>query len=333
MRLFKKLHTRIAASALLAFPTALASGGALAAPSVAVDLAPVHSLTAMVMEGVGEPSLIVPPSASPHGYSMRPSEARALARADLVIWLGPDAEPWFAEPLEALAPDALDLALSEAPGVHIRVLDDVLKHGDAPDHEGEEHADEDHDGDDHARDEHSGHAAHGPIDPHLWLDPQNSVLWLDSIADALSGVDPENAARYRANAARRKLELEALTEELATALAPVRGQRFIVFHDAYGYFEDRFGLNSAGAVALSDGAKPGARRMAEIHRAVAEADVRCIFSEPQFDSKLVAAIADETGAAVAELDPLGARLNPGPELYSALLRNLASAAATCLAPR
>ena len=326
MRLFEKLLKRLAAPTLLTLPAALASGVALAAPSVAVDLAPVHSLTAMVMEGVGEPVLIVPSNASPHHYAMRPSEARALARADLVVWLGPEALPWFAAPLAALAPDAIDLPLSEAPGVYLRRLGDVLERGKHPDRDTPDH-------DDHDDSDQSGHAAHGPIDPHLWLDPQNAVAWLEPIAEALSGVDPENAARYRANAARRKSEIVALTAELTALLAPVRAERFIVFHDAYGYFEDRFGLNSAGAVALSDGAKPGARRMAEIHRAAVATGARCIFSEPQFDSKVVAAIAEETGAAVAELDPLGARLKPGPELYGALLRDLAAAAAACLAGR
>lgn len=313
-----------ASLASVALWAAGATAAANAAPSVAVDLAPLHSLTAMVMEGVGEPALIVPQNASPHGYAMRPSEARALAGADLVIWLGAEAAPWFVGPLSSLAPDAATVPLAEIEGVQRRDLRDELhRHDDHDNHADEGHADEG-----HAKEGHD----HGPLDPHLWLDPANAVIWIDAIASALSVEDPENSERYAANAASARASVVALGDEIDQALSPVRSTPFIVFHDAYGYFEDRFGLHSVGAVALSDGARPGARRLSELRAAVEANAVRCIFTEPQFDAKIAAAIAGETGARLAELDPLGAALEPGPTLYPALLRALTASLTDCLTP-
>lgn len=338
---------------------ALATAGAAQAevPSVAVDIAPVHSLVARVMEGVGEPDLIVPPGASPHGYSLRPSEAQALQDADLVFWIGPALTPWLGETIATLAPDAQALELLEAAGtteLEIRegALFEVDDHGDGDgtvgihgdeidaadgDHaEDADHAaeaaavdDEDHGEETTEAGAHDDHAA-GAHDPHAWLDLENAKVWLDAIATELSSADPENADAYIANAAAGRAELDTLITEIETILDPVRDRNFIVFHDAYQYFETGFDMPAAGAISLGDAAKPSPARVEEIHDRVAEADVTCVLGEPQFNPDLVQTVLDGTEATSGVLDPLGSDLEPGTALYPQLLRNLAQTLADCL---
>lgn len=251
----------------LSLAASLLAGSALAdVPRVAVDIAPVHSLVARVMDGVGSPSLIVIPGASPHEYSLRPSEATALQEADLVFWVSPDLTPWLEDAIETLAGGATVTALLETDGT----MELPFREGalfDAHAHEGDEHADEDHDGDhkghrdhdgevhadddehaehenredepahdeDHADAKHAGHDdhGHGAHDPHAWLSPENGAVWLNAIAAQLSAADPDNADVYFGNAAAGREELADLSAEINATLDPVRGGNFIVFHDAY----------------------------------------------------------------------------------------------------
>lgn len=328
-----------------------ASSKAKVAPAVVADIAPVHSLVARVMDGVGMPSLILPPGASPHSYSMKPSEARALQSADVVFWVGPSLTPWFGNASESLTPAAAVIPLMESDGVtllpfresatfekHDHAHGEGHGHSDAHAHEDEHAHKDEHAGEDkHAHeDEHGdvhkeahGHAE-GAIDPHLWLDPENAKVWLDAIARALADADPANGNAYLANAAAGSDELDALTERLDADLAAVRGRPFVVFHDAYHYFEARFEVKAAGAVALSDASDPGPARVAEIRQLVADTAALCVFSEPQFEPKLVATVIEGTDARSAVLDPIGAELTPGPGLYPALLENLKDQLIVCL---
>ena len=292
----------------------LAAPAAAEPPRVVADIAPVHSIVARVMAGVAEPALLIPPGTSPHAHALRPSEARALQDADLVVRVGDALTPGLGDRIAALA-DAEVIALADAPGV--RTL--PLREGPGGDHGH---------GDDAGHDEH-GHDHEGGIDPHLWLDPANAAAWTEAVADALAARDPANAAAYEANAAAARSELALLGAEVAATLAPVAGRPVIVFHDAYQYFEAAFGLQVAGAVALSDAAPPGPARLAEIRDAARGAGAVCLFAEPQFDPGLAAVVAEGTDLPVATLDPLGAALEPGPGLYPALLRGLAEAAAGC----
>ena len=337
----------------LSVTAALMTGTAMAdVPRVAVDIAPVHSLVAHVMAGIGEPSLIVPPGATPHEHSLRPSEASALQDANLVFWIGEDLTPWMAGAIETLADQADVTTLLEAEGVTLLGFrEDALFEAhphDQDEHEHEEHAEaegHDHDqdhahGDDHAHGhDHEEHAEdhdhdhahdHGAHDPHAWLSPDNAAVWLDVIAAELSSADPENAGAYFANAARAKDELEAVSAEVNETLEPVRGLRFVVFHDAYQYFETAFDLPASGAISLSDATDPSPARIAEIQERVAEEGIDCVLAEPQFDPGIVATVMDGTDARTAVLDPLGSDLEPGPDLYPQLLRNLAGSLAGCL---
>ncbi|MEQ8901623.1 MAG: zinc ABC transporter substrate-binding protein [Roseovarius sp.] len=297
------------------------------APKVVADITPVHSLVAQVMEGAGTPDLLIAPGASPHGYAMRPSEAAALEAADLVFWIGEGLTPWLEGSIASLAEDAHVIALLGAG--ETRVL--PFREGIAFD----EHGDHDLGHDDHAHDDHGhddhGHA-HDGADPHAWLDPANARIWLDVIADELAEHDPENAALYKANSAAVQAEIAALQADIAKQIAPLRDVPFLVFHDAYQYFEARFDIAAAGAIALGDAADPGPARVAALRDMSEELDIVCVFSEPQFDPKLVRTVfGDDVGHGV--LDPLASDVAPGPSLYPEILRGMARALTGCLGPQ
>ncbi|RMA40618.1 zinc ABC transporter substrate-binding protein [Rhodophyticola porphyridii] len=333
----------------LSLTATLMAGTALAdVPSVAVDIAPVHSLVAQVMQGVGEPTLIVQPGGSPHEYSLRPSEAAALQDADIVFWVGEDLTPWMAGAVETLADGADVTTLLEVDGVTLLDFREGAlfeahshEHGDHDHDHGEDHAhdhdhgdEHDHDhahGDEHAHDhDHDHDHAHGEHDPHAWLSPDNAAVWLNAIAAELSATDPENAGTYFANAATAREELDGLVTEINATLEPVRGLSFVVFHDAYQYFETAFDFPASGAISIGDAVDPSPARIAEIQGRVADEGIQCVLSEPQFDPGLVATVMDGTEANTAVLDPLGSDLEPGPDLYPQLLRNLATSLAGCL---
>lgn len=322
-------------------------------PSVVTDIAPIHSLVTRVMQGVGEPHLILPPGVSPHSYAMRPSEARNLQDADLVIWMGEELTPWLEDAIESLSGDAQTLELLHLDGTHLldnreeavfggdhdEHHDDEHKDDHADEHHGEhgdDHAEEhkDHHDDDHHDDE--KHAAedehahdHGAHDPHAWLDPKNAQFWLGKMAEKLSEIDPNNAELYTTNAVAAASEIDDLTETLRADLADYSDARFIVFHDAYQYFENAFGLKAAGALQVSDATAPSAARLAEIQEEIAEHGVTCVFAEPQFNPGLIGAVAVD-GVKSGELDPLGASIAPGPSHYLAMLQQLAQNATDCL---
>ena len=353
---------------LLVFAAAtwFAASPALSAPRVVADILPIQSLVARVMEGVGTPASVVPPGASPHAYAMRPSEARTLAEAEVVFWVGEALAPWFRKAIDGLAEDAVVVELMEAPGVVVfdfpeRGHDDEHgEHGDEhEDHDehGDEHEDHDEHGDEHDEhdehgDEHEEHGEHGDehdesgehdehgdehahehegADPHIWLDPRNGQAILAAVAERLAQIDPDNAAEYAANAEAGAAELDALMTRTEALLAPVRGKAFATAHDAYQYFERRFGIRSAGAVASVDSVAPGPEQLAEVREIIREENVICVFIEPQIDDKLVRVAAEGSDARVGVLDPTGERLEPGPGLYPALIEGLAQDLADCLA--
>lgn len=293
--------------------TLTASSALAEVPRVATDIAPVHGLAAKVMEGLGAPDLIVPPDASPHDFALRPSQARALQDAGLVIWVGPDLTPWLERTLNSLS-TASTLELNALPGTHLEEWRDLEAFGE--DHE------EDHDEDGH------GHE-HDAADPHSWLDPENAKTWTDAIAAELARQDPENAATYQANADAAKAAIDAAAAEAAERLAPHRDAGFLVFHDAYQYFEAHFGLHATGSVADSDAAMPGPGRIRELQARIAEDGIACLFAEPQFESGLIDTLAEGSGARIAVLDPLGTGLEPGAGFYPALLGAMTDAMAGC----
>ena len=323
----------------LSLATTLIGGGAHAdTPQVAVDIAPVHSLVARVMEGVAVPDLIIQPGASPHEYSLRPSEAAALQASDLVFWVGPGLTPWLADTIETLAQEASVTALSKLDGtVKLEFRESAMfEVHDHDDHSGHDDHDAhaDHDAhDDH--DDHDGTAGHdehdhGAYDPHTWLSPKNAMTWLNAIAGQLSAVDPDNAGAYYANAAAGRAEIEVLMGDVTAILDPLRNGRFIVFHDAYQYFEQDFNFPASGALSISDASDPSPARIAEIRDRIAEQGIDCVLAEPQFNPGLIATVLDGTDAQTGILDPIGSDLEPGSALYPDMIRNLAKALASCM---
>jgi len=310
--------------------TATLMGGAAYAdtPQVAVDIAPVHSLVARVMDGIGKPDLIIQSGASPHEYSLRPSEASALQAADLVFWIGPDLTPWLTDTIGTLASDAVVTELMEADGtIELEFREGALFEAHDHDDHGDDDDHDDH-GDDEAESGHEGHD-HGAHDPHAWLSPKNAMNWLNVIAGRLSAVDPDNAGAYFANAAAGRTEIETLIGEVTATLDPVRGGQFIVFHDAYQYFEMDFDFPASGAISVSDASDPSPARIAKIQARIAEQGIDCVLAEPQFNPGLVATVLDGTDAQTGILDPLGSDLEPGPAFYPQLIRNLSTALAGC----
>ena len=329
----------------LALPMILSSAALKAdVPNVVADIAPVHSLVSMVMKDVGEPQLLIQQTASPHHYAMRPSEAKALQEANLVVYLGHDMTPWLEPLFETVAASAEPLDLSEVDGVLLLsyregpVFDDHEGHDDHDDHEGHDHEEEghddhdDHEGHDHEEEGHDDHAHHDHDgnDPHMWLDPANALVWLDAIASELGHIDPENAARYRANAKTAKEEISHEIHHIEDRLKSVQGKEFLVFHDAYQYFENRFGIYATGSISLTDASKPNAKRLQELKHHFEEQGIDCVLSEPQYSSKLINSVFGGYKPHIGVLDPIGVDLELGSGLYLELLENLASAIAECV---
>jgi zinc transport system substrate-binding protein len=338
---------------------ALMGGTAIAdVPNVAVDIAPIHSLVSRVMDGVGTPALIVAPGASPHEYNLRPSEAAALQDADLVFWVGEDLTPWMESAIETLADSATVTSLLDADGTVLlefreSAVFEAHDHGGEDEHDhddehieddGHDHDDHEHGHDDHAKDDdhdHEEHAdpdkhdehhdhAHGAHDPHAWLSPANAETWLNLIAAQLSSADPDNAGAYFANATAARAEMAALSAQVAETLGPVRGGSFVVFHDAYQYFEDAFDFPAAGAISIADASDPSPARIAEIQTRIREEGINCVLAEPQFNPGIVTTVLDGTEAKTGVIDPLGSDLEPGADLYPQVILNMAKTLAECL---
>ncbi|MBK1673384.1 zinc ABC transporter substrate-binding protein [Ectothiorhodospira shaposhnikovii] len=298
-----------------------------AAPRVVVSIPPIHNLVSGVMEGVSEPVLLVPGGASPHDYALRPSDMRHLQSAQVVIWVGRDMESFLTRPLSRL-PDSVRTVtlLKEADLVRHELREGGI--WDRHDHDhGHSHShDHDHShSHDHAHDHH-----HHDIDSHVWLSPENAARIVRHVAAVLTEQDPDNGVRYRENRDRILAQLSELDTRLQTRLAPIQGRPFIVFHDAYQYFEKHYGLTPAGSVTIDPSRPAGARRIQALRQRIQDSDAICVFSEPQFKPAIVDTLVEGTGARTGILDPLGADLPTGVESYYRLLENLGDSLVGCL---
>ena len=323
----KHLRSLLLASAFLAG----AANTSLAAEreGVVVSIKPLHSIVSAVMQGVGEPKLIVQGAGSEHVYSLKPSDAEAIEHAKVIFWAGPSMETFLDKPIDTLGEGAKIVALGDADGLT------KLKFREGGPFEAHDHG---HEGHDHAAEapeaghghDHGHDHGHSEFDLHFWLDPQNGKVLAADIAKTLAESDPEHAAQYEKNAKDYGEKIDALTAEVTNELQPVKDKPFIVFHDAYQYFENRFGVKAAGSITVSPEKAPGAARIKEIHDKIKSLGAACVFSEPQFEPKLVKTVIDGTDAKTGVLDPLGAELKDGPDLYPQLIRNLADSLKTCL---
>ncbi|HHV68178.1 zinc ABC transporter substrate-binding protein ZnuA [Brucella intermedia] len=328
----KHFRSFLLASAFLAGATNISL--AAEREGVVVSIKPLHSIVSAVMQGVGEPKLIVQGAGSEHVYSLKPSDAEAIEHAKVIFWAGPSMETFLDKPIDTLGEGAKVVALGDADGLtRLKFREggpfEAHDHG----HEGHDHAHDDKKHDHAAEASEAGHDhdhGHGEYDLHFWLDPQNGKVLATDIAKTLGASDPEHAAQYEKNARDYGEKIDALTREIAGELEPVKDKPFIVFHDAYQYFENRFGVKAAGSITVSPEKAPGAARIKEIHDKIKSLGATCVFSEPQFEPKLVKTVIDGTEARTGVLDPLGAELKDGPDLYPQLIRNLADSLKTCL---
>ncbi|MCO6410218.1 zinc ABC transporter substrate-binding protein [Hoeflea alexandrii] len=364
---------------LLLASTLIASSSVSASAEVKVvaSIKPIHSLVAAVMEGVGEPGLIIEGAGSPHTYALKPSQAQMLEQANVVFWIGHELEAFLEKPLETVGADAKSIELIDAHDLlklgfreggafekhdhadeaghddhaheaeathdhdHEKTADAAHDHDHDKtaeaahdhDHDNTAEAAHDHDHDhDHEKTAEAGHEGHdhGAFDAHVWLDPVNAKAMVHEIEEALVEADPANAAKYEANAEAVTAKLDTLIADVSSELEPVKGKGFIVFHDGYQYFENRFGVTASGSITVSPEVMPGAERITEIRARVQELGAACVFAEPQFEPKLVSTVTEGTNAKSGTLDPLGAELEDGADLYFQLIRNMSTSIKTCL---
>lgn len=306
---------------------------------VVVSIKPIHSLVAGVMEGVGSPSLIVKGAASPHTFSLTPSQAKNLYNARLVFWVGHELEAFLEKPLSTLSANAKQVELLEVPGLtkhHFREGGAFEEHAHEDEYKNEdEHKHEQNTAgkkDEHEAHDHGSHEKHHDeeIDPHFWLDPENAKIIVHYIAHILSEYDPKNAAVYEKNEQRLSDKLDALIGEVQNTLAPIKGKEFIVFHDAYQYFENRFDIVASGSITINPDLPPSVGRIQEIRNKIKELGAICVFSEPQFEPKIIRTVMEGTSAKTGVLDPLGASMTDGTELYFELIRGTAHSLKDCL---
>ena len=265
-------------------------------PDVVVDLPVVGGLVAAVIGDLGQPVILLERGADAHDFQLRPSQAGAVDRAGLVIWIGAEMSPWLDRALLASGNGAASVPLLQAPGVTLRPFNGVA----------------------------------GTIDPHAWFDPANAKAWVDAALAALAAADPANAATYGANANRARADIDAVDAQVRAILEPVGDLPVIMFHDAFGYFAATYGLNIVATIEEGDAADPGAARIAAIRALLQPGGKVCAFPEATRDPAFLRTIAEGNSLHIgAALDPEAVTLEPGPGLYRALMIGVATAIADC----
>jgi len=282
-------------------------------PRVVASIAPIHSLVSTVMVGVGKPTLLLPGTVSPHAYHLKPSDAALLEDAQVVFWVGPALETVLSKPMETIATRSVSVQLMDARALKIL----PRRKGGVLGHSGGDDQDQDHEV--------------GDADPHVRLDPVNAIVMLFVISETMGELDPDNAAFYRGNAISGIERIKKLDIEIEQALTDVREMPYVAFHDAYQYFEDRYGLVPLATIAVDPDHAPGARRVNEVKTAIAQSGARCVFTEPQFDPGLVSTLIEGTEVRTGKLDPLGADIAPGPFFYDEMMHAMTMDLIACLA--
>ncbi|MDC0031843.1 zinc ABC transporter substrate-binding protein ZnuA [Pelagibacteraceae bacterium] len=337
MKLHQKFGLILSTISLLSFMSY-----ANAETKVIASIKPLHSLVSYVMDGVGTPGILVDGSSSPHTFQLKPSHATMLQEADIVFWIGEDLESFLETPLESIAANSRHITLMESDEIELLKFreknifgghDDHDDHGDEHDEHADEHGDEHDEHDEHADehgdehdDHHDGHA-HGEHDIHFWLDPEIAKTIVKIVTRELSEIDPSNASTYESNSTKAINEIDQLISDTKSKINS--NASYVVFHDAYQYFEKRFGVEVVGALTVNPEVLPGAKQLSEIREVIEHENINCLFSEPQFNPSIAETIAKDTGVKAAVIDPLGAELNPGKDLYFDLIGNIASSFESC----
>ena len=347
MKLRQKFGLILSTISLLSFMSY-----ASAETKVIASIKPLHSLVSYVMNGVGTPGILVDGSSSPHTFQLKPSHATMLQEADIVFWIGEDLESFLETPLESIAKNSKHITLMESDEIELLKFreknifgghDDHDDHGDEHDEHADEHGDghDEHDehGDEH--DEHDEHAdehgdghddhhdghAHGEHDIHFWLDPEIAKTIVKIVTRELSEIDPANSSTYKSNSTKAINDIDQLIMDTKSKINS--NASYVVFHDAYQYFEKRFGVEVVGALTVNPEVLPGAKQLSEIREVIKHENINCLFSEPQFNPSIAETIASDTGIKSAIIDPLGAELDPGKDLYFDLIGDIASSFESC----
>jgi zinc transport system substrate-binding protein len=298
--------------------TLFLSNSAFAAPKVIASIMPVHSIVANVMGEVGTPNLLLSGKNSEHAASLSPEQITNLGNADIVFMIGGGLEHKLGQISGTEAVNGKKFVmLVDAPNV--KAL--KIRQGGAFETDDDEELPD-------KSDPQYGFAL--KYNPHVWLDPENAKAMTKAVAAELGEADPEHAKTYEANATAYLASLDQLETKITGATKSIQGKPFIVFHDAYPYFESRFGLNAVGSISDASAANPSAKRLDEIKTKLEQTKAACVFREPQFDTKYVNVVLEDSNAKQGVLDAMGYDLTPGPNAYAEILRNIATSAKACL---
>ena len=294
---------------------------------VLTSIKPLQLIAAAIQDGAGQPAVLLPPGASPHHYALRPSDLRQVREAGLVYWIGPDLETFLPAVLkERQGPS---VAIQDLPGLHLRRFGAEHAHEPGDDHDEHEHEHEHEHG---AAPEYAHDHDHRPgsLDAHLWLTPANARVIATRLAADLSQADPANASRYAANLKAFERGLAAKDQALRAQLAPLAGKPYFVFHEAFDYFEEAYGLGHRGVFALGADVQPGARHVAAMREELKAAGPTCVFTEPPLQPKIATTLSSGLPVTLVELDPLGARIPVDSQGYATLLQQVADTLGGCL---
>lgn len=280
-------------------------------PVIVTSIVPLYSLVAAVTQGVTEPSLLVPENSSPHFYALKPSNREALDQADLVVWIGPGFEAFLVKTVATLSKKTTIVAVSELNTVKLLTIRQGGIWGKSDESHGHDHG-------------------YGDKDMHLWLDPMNAQAIIQAVADQMVRLDPAREMLYRQNAKNAVEKLSGLDKNLETKVAPARHKPYMVFHDAYQYFEHRYHLTSAGSITLDPEHQISAARLSTLRQKLKNGEVVCVFTEPQFPPKVVENLVEGTSVRVGQLDPLGKIRAHNLDDYVNVMNNLVDSLVDCL---
>jgi len=288
--------------------------------NVVVSIKPFHSLVSGVMLGVARPELLLKGNFSPHTYSLKPSEAKKLQYADFVFWGGKALEGFLAKPISLLSKNAKVVSILNVNGLKLRSF------------RAESHLvkSENFESNSHNLPKTQVAELKAVLDPHIWLDPENAILITQKTVQTLSEFYPENAQKFQKNGEKIVVRLNELDHHLSLEMGEISDSTYLVLHDAYQYFESRYQLKNAGSITHQLGHFLSVSRLKKFQKMIKTSKVRCIFTEPQYSQKLVKSLTKDTSVKMGILDPIGADILPGPELYFDLLKNLSISLKLCL---
>ncbi|SEC70132.1 zinc transport system substrate-binding protein [Pseudomonas mohnii] len=285
-------------------------GSAHAEVKVLTSIKPLQLIATAVQDGVAIPEVLLPPGASPHNYALRPSDVRKVQSVDLLYWIGPDMEGFLPRVLNGRTLPSV--AVQDLPGMKLRRFAE----------DSHSHAED--------ADEHDHDHRPGSLDAHLWLSPINARVIAAKMAADLSAADPANAARYQSNLKAFDERLDALDLRLKKRLAGIEGKPYFVFHEAFDYFEDAYGLKHTGVFSVAAEVQPGAQHVAAMRARLQEVGKTCVFSEPPLRPRLAETLVAGLPVKLAELDALGGYTPATAQGYEQVMEKLGNDLAGCL---